>query len=157
MVDDFNTEGVGILKIVTKTTRLVETANLGADNTAGLRENLEALRQHPGDRDQDEGCGNGLSSIEATHTTAPDKAATSVDLSPNICNLAITRTKDTLGSTSSGPYHRFSFAPKRRGQGNLGSYFELLSGFLVALNEAQRSVYPNGLLAVGDMSFGTLV
>lgn len=146
-----------MLKFDAETTRLLETAYLGADITARRKANLDALQIRPGEHVLDIGCGNGLLLTEAARATGSEGKVWGIDPSDDMRAAALKRCTDLAqveilpGAADALPLPDNSIDKAVSVQ-----VFEYLNDVPSALATATRVLRPGGRLVIGDMHFGTL-
>jgi arsenite methyltransferase len=147
-----------MLKFDAETARLLDEAYLGSDFRMRRRANLTAIDPRPGEHVVDIGCGNGLMLPELARTVGPGGQVTGIDPSEDMLASARRLCHDRPNvAIAAGNAATLPLEDRVADKAVSVQVFEYLENVDGALAEIARILRPGGLLAIGDMHFGTLV
>ncbi|GAB5375201.1 MAG: hypothetical protein AcusKO_16630 [Acuticoccus sp.] len=141
-----------------ETTRLLETAYLGADIVQRRRASFDAVNPQPGETILDIGCGNGLLTAELARTVGPTGRVIGIDPSADMRAAAVERCRDLAAvDLREGRSDALPLADRSVDRAAAVQVFEYLSVLPPSLGEAFRVLRPGGRLVITDMHFDSWI
>ncbi|QFS84560.1 Demethylmenaquinone methyltransferase [Roseivivax sp. THAF40] len=139
-----------------KTAALLNRCYLGADFAHRRRVNFDAILPAPGDCIADIGCGNGMLTVDLSRAVGPDGHIFGIEPSPDMRSTAQSALHgmDNV-SVLDGTAEALPLDDASCDKAVSVQVLEYVPDLDAALREVERVLKPGGVVAVGDMHFGT--
>jgi len=147
-----------MLKFDAETTRILESAYLGADLSCRRRASFDALKPSPGDTILDIGCGNGMLTAELARAVGPSGKILGIDPSQDMLAAAKERCRD-YGCVEfvEGAANNLPIEDGLVDKAVSIQVFEYIEDVEGAVDDTLRCLKKGGRLVISDLHFGSFI